>query len=111
MQTHAPEQAVFRALSDPTRRAIIGLLAEQPLSVNEVATHFDMSRPAVAKHLGILKEGALISVRATGRTRINHLEPLALKNIADWLDHYSHFWDEKLFALKSAIETPNGDTK
>lgn len=103
------EQAVFRALSDPTRRAIIGLLAEHPLTVNQVATHFDMSRPAVAKHLGILKDGAIISTKTSGRERINTLEPLALKQVSDWLAHYSHFWDEKLLALKSAIETSKGD--
>lgn len=98
------EQDVFRALSDPTRRAIIGLLAQKPLSVNEISAYFDMTRPAVAKHLKVLQRGDIISVKAMGRERINHLEPLALKSVADWLSHYSHFWDEKLAKLKSTIE-------
>ncbi len=98
------EQAVFRALSDPTRREIIGLLAQKPLSVNEISSHFDMTRPAVAKHLKILQSGDIISVKAIGRERINHLEPLALKSVADWLSYFSHFWDTKLAKLKSTIE-------
>ncbi len=99
------EQAVFRALSDPTRRAIIGLLSNQPLTVNQISDQFKMSRPAVAKHLGILQSSHIISVRSQGRQRINSLEPFALKQASDWLSHYSHFWDEKLSNLKSAIET------
>ncbi len=106
------EQNIFRALSDPTRRAIIGLLVEQPLSVNQVSNHFDMSRPAIAKHLGILQKGGIITVTAKGRERINNFEPLALKSVADWLSHYSHFWDVKLNNLKTAIESrPETETQ
>ncbi|MBL4870461.1 MAG: winged helix-turn-helix transcriptional regulator [Robiginitomaculum sp.] len=98
------EQAIFQAIADPTRREIISLLASKPLGVNAISAHFDMTRPAVAKHLKILERGNLISVQAIGRERINHLEPLALKSIEDWLSHYSHFWDVKLSTLKSTIE-------
>ncbi len=106
------EQAIFSALSDPTRREIIGLLAQKSLSVNEISSHFDMTRPAVAKHLKILQRGDIISVKAMGRERINQLEPLALKSVADWLSHYSHFWDAKLAKLKSTIENqPTTETK
>ena len=100
------EQAIFRAVADPTRRAIIGLLAEQSLSVNQVATHFDMTRPAVAKHLRILQDGDIIMVKTSGRERINILRPQSLKTLQDWLSHYSHFWDDKLLKLKTAIENP-----
>ncbi len=100
------EQAIFRAVADPTRRAIIGLLAEQSLSVNQVAEHFDMTRPAVAKHLRILQDGDIIMVKNSGRERINILRPHTLKTLEDWLSHYSHFWDEKLLKLKSVIENP-----
>ncbi|PHR92117.1 MAG: transcriptional regulator [Robiginitomaculum sp.] len=107
MSVPAPtnEQAVFRALADPTRRTIIGLLADRSLTVTQVASHFDMSRPAVAKHLGILQDGDIICVKAQGRERVNSLQPMALKSVSDWLSHYNHFWDEKLSNLKSAIET------
>ena len=97
-------QATFKALADPTRRAIIGMLADQALSVNDIAQNFDMSRPAIAKHLGILKDGDIISVKVQGRERINSLRPQTLKTVADWVAQYSRFWDEKLENLKTAIE-------
>lgn len=97
-------QALFKALADPTRRSIIGMLAEQSLSVSEIAENFDMSRPAVAKHLRILKDGDIIRVNIKGREHINSLRPEALKSVADWVAQYSHFWDEKLENLKQAIE-------
>ena len=106
------EQAIFRAIADPTRRAIIGMLAQHPLSVGQVADHFDMTRPAIAKHLRILQDGDIITVKASGRERINILRPHSLKTLEDWLSHYSHFWDEKLHKLKSAIEPPqHSETK
>jgi len=98
------KQATFKALADPTRRAIIGMLADQAMSVNDIAQNFDMSRPAIAKHLGILKDGDIISVKVQGRERINSLRPQTLKTVADWVAQYSRFWDGKLENLKSAIE-------
>lgn len=98
------QQTTFKALADPTRRSIIGMLAEQSLSVNDIAENFDMSRPAIAKHLGILRDGDIITVKVQGRERINSLRPQALKSVADWLEQYSRFWDEKLDNLKTAIE-------
>ena len=105
MQYHEQSgQAVFRALADPTRRAIIGMLTEQSMSVNEIAANFEMSRPAITKHLGILKDGDLITVKANGRERINSLRPQGLKTVAEWVAQYSQFWDKKLDNLKTAIE-------
>lgn len=98
------QQATFKALADPTRRAIIGMLAEQSLSVNDIAQNFDMSRPAIAKHLGVLKDGDIISVKIQGREHINSLRPQALKTVADWMAQYCRFWDEKLENLKTVIE-------
>lgn len=100
-------QPVFRAISDPTRREIIGLLAEQGMSVGEVAGHFDITRAGIAKHLTILREGGLITVTQKGRERINTLRPETLKAVADWLEFYSHFWDDKLEKLKTAVEDDN----
>jgi len=97
-------QPVFRALSDPTRRAILEMLAEQPRSIGAIAGDFDVSRPAVAKHLKILHEGGLIEVRHKGRERINFLRPEALKVAADWMSHFDQFWDDKLVQLKHAVE-------
>lgn len=97
-------QPVFRALGDPTRRAIIEMLAQEPRTINAIVRNFDVSRPAVAKHLKILHEGGLIEVRQQGRERINTLRPETLKTASDWMAHFDHFWDDKLAKLKKAIE-------
>ena len=100
-------QPVFRAIADPTRRAIISLLAHQEMSVGEVANAFDISRPAIAKHLGILREADLVRSQKRGRETINQLQPGRLKAVADWLEFYDQFWDDKLMKLKSAVESEN----
>lgn len=97
-------QPVFRALADPTRRAIIGMLANGARPIGDIAAEFDMTRPAVAKHLAILKEGGVISVEQKGRERINTLNPRALRTAADWLNHFDSFWDDRLAKLKAAVE-------
>ncbi|WP_417494073.1 ArsR/SmtB family transcription factor [Maricaulis sp.] len=97
-------QPVFRALADPTRCAIVKLLAEQDLRVGDIAAHFAMTRPAVAKHLAVLKSADVIRVSQAGRERINSLNPAALKAASDWLNYFDHFWDDRLAALKSAVE-------
>jgi len=97
-------QSVFRALADPTRREIISMLADGALPVAEIASQFEMTRPAVAKHLAILREGGLISVEEKGRERINKLNPRALKTAADWINHFDRFWDDRLAKLKSLVE-------
>ena len=104
MAATGPVQNAFRALADPTRRSIVGLLSQNEMTIAEVADRFEMTRPAVKKHLRVLEEGNIISVRAEGRERINRLEPAGLKRAADWLDHFSHFWDERLAALREAAE-------
>lgn len=98
-------QPVFRALADPTRRAIVMLLAGQDLRVGEIAQRFEMTRPAVAKHLAVLKSADVIRVSQAGRERINSLNPEALKAATDWLAYFDRFWDDRLAALKSAVET------
>ena len=97
-------QPVFRALADPTRRAIIAMLAQGARPIGDIAAEFDMTRPAVAKHLAILKEGGIISVEAKGRERINRLNPAALKTAADWLNYFDRFWDDRLAKLKNVVE-------
>jgi len=104
MATPEKVQTVFRALADPTRREIISMLAAGPRPIAEIAAEFDMTRPAVAKHLAILKEGGVIAVQQQGRERINRLNPDALKSAADWLNHFDRFWDEKLAKLKEVVE-------
>lgn len=104
-----PVQGAFRALADPTRRQILKHLSERDMTIGDVADRFDITRAAVKKHLTILEEGRLISVRPSGRERINRLEPQGLKSAADWLGFFDRFWDQRLGDLKSAIE--NHETK
>ena len=104
MNSHQP---VFRAIADPTRREIINMLALKDMSVSEVAASFEMTRPAVAKHLGILKEADLIIVRKEGRRNVNQLTPDSLKTVVDWLSYFDRFWDEKLAKLKQIVENEN----
>lgn len=99
-----PAQPVFRALADPTRRAIVSLLASGARPIGDIADNFDMTRPAVAKHLAILREGGLITVTQRGRERINALNPQGLKTAADWIGHFESFWDERLAKLKQLVE-------
>lgn len=101
----------FKALGDPTRCRIVTMLAEQDMTIGEVADRFDMTRAAVKKHLSILERGNLISVHASGRERINRLEPAGLKSASDWINHFDRFWDTRLESLKSAIETHESERK
>eukprot|EP01133_Synstelium_polycarpum_P014723 gene14723-17400_t len=90
---------VFQAIADPNRRAMINLLAGKPLNLNAVADHFDISRPAVSKHIKILTQCGLISIRAQGRERFCHAELEQLKVVKDWVESYRAFWTKKLDAL------------
>lgn len=97
-------QETFRALADPTRRSILMLLSEQDMSIGDVAAHFEVTRGAIQKHLSILEEGKLISVRSAGRERINHFEPSNLQAASDWIGYFDRYWDKRLAGLKQAIE-------
>ncbi|AHD11932.1 ArsR/SmtB family transcription factor [Phaeobacter gallaeciensis] len=98
------EQMAFRALADPTRRRILRLLAQDSLTIAEVAENFQMTRAAVKKHLIILDEGNLISVRTEGRARLNRLNTDGLRQVFDWFGFFDAFWDDRLATLKSEIE-------
>ncbi len=97
-------QGAFRALADPTRRAILMHLSGGDMTIAEVADNFSMTRAAVKKHLSILEDGQLISVHPRGRERVNRLEPLGLKQVSDWLGYFNRFWDDKLLELQRAVE-------
>ena len=96
---------VFQAIADPNRRAIIDLLAKETLKLNEVAGHFNVSRPAISKHIKILAECGLIKIKQKGRERFCELRHLPLNEVSRWVDHHNKFWDNKLTALKKHIET------
>ena len=94
-----PLSAQFAALADPTRRAILARLTRGEASVNELAVPFDMSLPAVSKHLKVLEKAGLISRGKQAQWRPARLEPLALKGIAEWLEHYRRYWDKSFNRL------------
>lgn len=97
-------QMGFRALADPTRRNILCMLAENEMTIAEVADNFQMTRAAVKKHLTILSEGDLIIVRTSGRSRLNALNPVGMKRVVDWFSYFDAFWDDRLATLKTEIE-------
>ncbi|NML23752.1 winged helix-turn-helix transcriptional regulator [Pseudoflavitalea sp. G-6-1-2] len=105
---------VFQAIADPTRRQILELLASQQLTLNGVAAYFDMSRPAISKHIRILTECGLVTIQQQGRERYCQGELNKLKEVADWLKPYQQFWNTKLDALEKflyAPETKKGRSK
>jgi DNA-binding transcriptional ArsR family regulator len=95
---------VFEALADPTRRRIVELLAEEERSAGELAGHFQVSRPAVSKHLRVLREAGVVQVRDEAQKRIYRLEPKALGTAEGWLARHRRFWEQRLDALEAQIE-------
>jgi DNA-binding transcriptional ArsR family regulator len=91
--------ATFAALADPTRRAILARLASGEASVTELAKPFDMSMPAISKHLKVLERAGLVAHGREAQWRPRRLEPTALKEVADWVDHYRQFWEQSLDRL------------
>jgi DNA-binding transcriptional ArsR family regulator len=87
---------VFQAIADPNRRAILGLLATQKLTLNGVAENFHISRPAISKHIKILTECGLVVIQQEGRERICEARLDKLNEVSDWVEQYRHFWEEKL---------------
>ncbi|WP_353719194.1 metalloregulator ArsR/SmtB family transcription factor [Dyadobacter sp. 676] len=100
---------VFQAISDPTRREIIHLLARRTLNLNNVADHFTISRPAVAKHIRILTECGLVTVQTRGRETFCQADLKGLKEVSDWANTYRKFWSDKLDALERFLDEEHPD--
>ncbi len=96
---------VFRALADPTRRVILSTLCDGGLAVADIASAFPVSRPAVSKHLRILKEADLVVEERHGRNRVYALNAGPLQDVDEWLDEYRTFWRHSLRRLKDLVET------
>jgi DNA-binding transcriptional ArsR family regulator len=94
---------VFQAIADPTRRAIIGLVAIGAMTPNAIAEHFDMSRQAVSKHLRILTECQLVKQEQTGREIYYHLQPKKMKAVADFIEPYRQMWETKFDQLDNVL--------
>ena len=95
---------VFAAIGDPTRRQILFLLTAGALSVNTLAQNFDISRPAVSKHIKTLEETGLIHIADSGRERLCTLNPAGFQEIRDWLAFYEQFWQNSLKKLGDLLD-------
>jgi DNA-binding transcriptional ArsR family regulator len=100
-----PLDRTFAALADPTRRALLTRLAEQPdLSVSALAAPFAVSLPAIMKHLDVLSEAGLLARNKSGRTVTCRLTPAPMQAAVDWLNRYERFWSESLRRLATFLE-------
>jgi len=97
-------QAIFRAIADPTRRQILSLLRQGPRAVGDIAGNFRTSRPAISKHLRLLKSAGLVIARQRGTANICELNAQPLKAVNTWLRDYEGFWKDTLRDLKHYVE-------
>lgn len=100
----AQADLVFRAIADPTRREILQLLRQRPLSVGQVAAHFRQSRPAISKHLRLLRTAGLVRTSERGASRLCELNAAPLRTVDRWLRDYETLWNESLRRLKRHVE-------
>lgn len=94
---------VFQGIADPTRRAILGMIAFQAMTPNALAEHFDTSRQAVSKHIKILTECQLLKQEQTGREIYYHVNPKKMKEIANWLEPFYRLWDDRFNRLDNVL--------
>ncbi|MFN0176180.1 MAG: ArsR/SmtB family transcription factor [Saprospiraceae bacterium] len=94
---------VFQAIADPTRRAIISMLAHKSMNVNAISDQFLVSRPAISKHLKILAECGLVEIKQQGRERFCEMKPEKLQEVSVWVKQYEQFWTERLHALEQFL--------
>jgi DNA-binding transcriptional ArsR family regulator len=91
---------VFQAIADPNRRAIINLLSKKKLTLNGVAENFDISRPAISKHIKILEECGLIEIEQQGRERYCQAKLSRLNEVSEWVNQYKRFWEARMDSLE-----------
>ena len=96
---------VFQAIADPTRRAILSLLALQAMTPNTIAEHFPSSRQAVSKHIKVLAESDLIKQEQSGREIYYHFNPKKMKEVDKWLDQFRAQWESKFNQLDHVLKT------
>jgi DNA-binding transcriptional ArsR family regulator len=97
--------AVWKALADRTRRQLLDLLRDGPHTTGDLCARFEMSRFGVMKHLGVLEEAGLLTVRREGRERWNYLNAVPLRRIYErWVSKYAEFWSASLLSLKDTVE-------
>lgn len=102
---------VFQAIADPTRRAIIGLIALQAMTPNALAEHFDTSRQAVSKHIKILTECEIVRQEVSGREIYYHFNPKKMKEIDQWLEKFRALWEDRFNQLDDVLFNLKKQTK
>ena len=95
---------IFQAIADPTRRAILALLALQAMTPNAIAEHFNSTRQAVSKHIQILAECEVVKQQQTGREIYYHFNPQKMKEIDVWLDRFRQLWDDRFNQLDDVLK-------
>jgi DNA-binding transcriptional ArsR family regulator len=98
------ENKIFRALADPSRRAIFESLTRGEAAVKDLTARFDISQPAVSQHLALLTDAGLVKGRREGRCVYYRVEPRGLKPLVDWIAHYRAFWTERVDRLEKLLE-------
>ena len=98
------QSEVFRALADPTRRAVLERLAVGEMSVSALKAGFDISQPAISQHLAVLRGAGLVSERREGRHAYYRVEPDGLNPMLDWIDRYRAFWPSRIEKLKGLLK-------
>ena len=101
----------FRALADPTRRAILDLLLDGERTAGELGVEFPVSQPAMSQHLRVLREAGLVTQRPEGARRWYRIDPVGLRTVYDWLEHYGHLWDDRLAALGRHLDSTDAKEK
>ena len=95
---------VFQAIADPTRRAILGLLALQAMTPGAIAENFNSSRQTISKHIQILTECELLKQTQSGREIHYHFNPQKMKEVADWVEPYRKLWEDRLTAMEDLLD-------
>lgn len=98
----------FAALADPTRRRVLRLVGERPRAAGELASQFPVSRPAISKHLRVLRDAGLVEVEQVGRTRIYRLRPGGIAEARRWMDQTERFWERALESFRRHAEEVEG---
>jgi DNA-binding transcriptional ArsR family regulator len=98
------ETGIFRALADPTRRAIFERLARREMSVSDLKAGFDVSQPAISQHLAALRSAGLVAERREGRFAYYRVDPRGLMPLVNWIDRYRGFWPARIEKLKDVLK-------
>jgi len=96
--------SVFAAIADPTRRRIVELVATQELPAGDIAGAFAVSRPAISRHLRVLRQAGVLAARVDGQRRLYRLEPKALDELDSWIERTRHFWAQHLEELDEHLQ-------